>query len=181
MNLKLFGKNTIIYAIGNIGLRASAFLLIPLYTHYLSVKDYGLLATLQITIQIMLIVMSLGVRTGLVRFTREYEEIKLIKDLLGTSTFINFLGGIIVTTISMSFLTPFFRSVLHSQHVHNFIFLVCCSALAQSLSVHIMSYYRAKNESLKFMITGVLSAIFLFFSTLTHFFLIKMDYMHIYA
>ena len=104
MSLKLFGKNTVIYAIGNIGLRAASFLLIPLYTHYLSVSDYGLLATLLITIHIMLIFMSMGMQTTLLCFTKEYDGNNKIKDLLGTSTFINFLGGVAVTCISILFL-----------------------------------------------------------------------------
>ena len=74
MSLKKLGENTAIYAIGNVGLRAASFLLIPLYTHTLSVADYGLLATLLITIQLMLIVMNMGMRTTLVRFLKEHEE-----------------------------------------------------------------------------------------------------------
>jgi len=162
--IRLFARNTSVYAIGNIGLRAASFLLIPLYTYSLSVSDYGLLATLLITIQIMLILMSMGMRITLLRFTKEYEDNNQIKDLLGTTTFVNFLGGGVVTVISLSFLLPVFRSVLYSENVYKFIILTCCAALMQSLSLHIMSYYRARNEAVKFMITGITAAALLFFS-----------------
>lgn len=162
MNLKLFGKNTVIYAIGNVGLRAASFFLIPLYTYSLSVSDYGLLATLLITIQIMVIFMGMGMRTSLVRFTREYEDKNQIKELLGTTTFINFAGGLTVTSISILFLLPFFRSVLHTDNVYKYVMLTCCAALSQSLSIHIMSYYRARNEAVKFMVIGISAAVILF-------------------
>lgn len=162
MNLKLFGKNTVIYAIGNVGLRAASFLLIPLYAYSLSVSDYGLLAILLITVQVMLIFMNMGMATTLLRFTKEYEDNNQIKYLLGTTTFASFIAGVIVTCISFLFLLPFFRGVLHTEDVHKFIILTCSAALAQSLTAHIMSYYRARNEAVKFMITGISAAVLLF-------------------
>ncbi len=166
MDLKLFGKNAVIYAIGNVGLRGASFLLIPLYTHFLSVSDYGLLATLLITIQIMVIFMNLGMRTCLVRFTKEYEDNKQVENLLGTTTFIIFVGGLIVTSISFLFLLPFFRSVLHTDNVHKYLILLCCASLVQSSSTHIMSYYRARNEALKFMIISISAAAILFIANI---------------
>jgi O-antigen/teichoic acid export membrane protein len=162
MNLKLFGKNTAIYAIGNVGLRAASFILIPLYTYTLSVKEYGLLATLLITIQIMLIFMGLGMRMSLVRFAKEYEDKDQIKYLLGTSTFINVAGGLGVAVLTLHYLTPFFQKVLHTEDVHTYLLLTCLGAFMQSLNTHIMSYYRARNEAIKFMSVGISSAILLF-------------------
>jgi O-antigen/teichoic acid export membrane protein len=162
MNLKLFGKNTAIYAIGNVGLRAASFILIPLYTYTLSVKEYGLLATLLITIQIMLIFMGLGMRMSLVRFAKEYEDKDQIKYLLGTSTFINVAGGLGVAVLTLHYLTPFFQKVLHTEDVHTYLLLTCLGAFMQSLNTHIMSYYRARNEAIKFMSVGIFSALLLF-------------------
>ena len=92
MQLKIFGKNAIVYSIGNVGLRAASFILIPLYTHSLSMNDYGLLMTLLLTIQLMLTTMNCGMRPGLIRFTKEYEERNRISALVGTSCFINLLA-----------------------------------------------------------------------------------------
>jgi len=79
----VLGKNSVIYAIGNIGLRGASFLLIPIYTHFLSVSDYGLLAILFMSIQLMLIFANLGMQTCLVRFTKEYEENDCVGVLVG--------------------------------------------------------------------------------------------------
>src|SRR5688572_3983435 len=73
MNLRKFGTNAFLYVIGTVGLRAASFVLIPIYTYSLALDDYGLLAVLLQTAQIMVIVMSLGSRTALVRFAKEYE------------------------------------------------------------------------------------------------------------
>ncbi len=158
MSLKLFGKNTVVYAIGNIGLRAVSFLLIPLYTHSLAIKDYGMLMALLLTNEFMLILMNCGMRPAVVRFAGEYEKDSRISALLGTSCFINILAGLAVTGLSVTLLVPVFRSILHSENVSLSVFLVCCISMCQSLSIHLMDYYRARNESVKFMAAALVSA-----------------------
>ena len=150
MNLKIFGKNTIIYALGNIGLRAASFLLIPLYTHALSVEQYGLLATLLLTIQIMSIFMGLGSRTAFIRFAAEYRDGRM-DQLFGSSVLVNFLGGFIVATLSLTVLLPLFRTMLHLTDVLDLIVLTCLAALAQTLWMHVISYYRARNDGKTFV------------------------------
>src|SRR5438128_1463256 len=52
-DLKLFGKNALIYAGGIATLRLASFVLTPLYVYSLTMSDYGLLAVLSQTFQIM--------------------------------------------------------------------------------------------------------------------------------
>lgn len=161
MNLRLFGKNTAIYAIGNVGLRLASFLLIPLYTNSLSIAEYGLLVILLLMIQMMVIFMNLGAQACVVRYAKEYEALNLISCLLGTSILINVAGAVMVTIVSISFLTPFLRLLLHTDYVRSYLLLTCFAAFAQSLCTNITSYYRAQNESIKFMFVGIVSAIIL--------------------
>jgi O-antigen/teichoic acid export membrane protein len=158
MSLKPFGKNAAVYAVGNVGLRAVSFLLIPLYTHSLPIRDYGLLMTLLLTNEFMLIAMNCGMRPTLVRFIKEYEKNNHGSALLGTSCLMNVLGGLVITCISFTLLLPFFHGILHSGNVKPYIFLLCCASLSQSLTIHLMDYYRAQNESSKFIIASLVSA-----------------------
>ena len=161
MSLKVLGKNTVIYAIGIIGMRAASFLLIPVYTRTLSVSDYGLLAILLLSIQFMLIFINMGMQTSLLRFAKECEASNRIGDLLGTSSLINVIGGLIVASALFTFLISFFRNVLHTHSVDLYVGMACCAALLQSLSMHIMSYYRARGEVFKYAITGISGAVIL--------------------
>jgi len=155
MSLKLFGKNTVIYAIGNLGLRGASFLLIPIYTHFLSVSDYGLLATLLVSIQLMLIFANLGMQTCLVRFAKEYEKSNRIGALVGSCGVLNLLAGLVLTGVSFAFLMPFFRSTLHSDDVRLYVGMACGVVLMESLNTLVMSYYRVQNQALRFSIVGV--------------------------
>jgi O-antigen/teichoic acid export membrane protein len=174
MNLKIFGKNTIIYGIGNISIRAAGFFLIPLYTHALPVKDYGLLATLFLTMQFMVILMSAGMRTSLMRFAREYEDKNMMDKLLGNSLVINLIIGLIIGSIILLFLQPIFRSILHVQDVSTYLVLTLCAALCQTLSFHVLSYFQAQNEAIKFTLTGISAAILLIGANLVLLLIFKM-------
>jgi O-antigen/teichoic acid export membrane protein len=161
MNFKVFGKNTLIYAIGNVGGRMGAFLLIPLYTHSLSLRDFGLLSTLLITIQMMTFVMSLGTYKGFIRFANDYESKNLMGQLLGSALGTTMIGAFLVMGISFVFLLPLFRSLLHTNEVHGYVILTCLAALFQSLYTHMTTYYRVKQEGLKFIITNLTSLMLL--------------------
>jgi O-antigen/teichoic acid export membrane protein len=165
MSLKLLGKNAVIYAIGNIGARAAVFLLIPLYTYSLSVADFGLLATLQVTIRIISVVIGGGMSTTLLRFTKEYEQEHRLNSLLGTSILVVLANGVAVAAVVFALLPWLFRRILHTQDVYSSIALACCAALAEAMSTHVMSYYRARHQAVQFMVTGISTAVLLFVVT----------------
>ena len=74
MSLKNLTKSTLIYSVGTIIIRVSAFVLIPFYTHSLSVSDYGLLSALLLTSQIIIPIVDFGVVSSLMRFMKEFDE-----------------------------------------------------------------------------------------------------------
>ncbi len=165
MSLKLLGKNTVIYAIGNIGTRAAAFLLIPLYIHALSMADFGLLATLQVTIRIIAVLIGGGMRTALVRFAKEYETKGCLSALLGTSIAVNLLSSVVISAVALWLFRPLFESILHTSDVYAYVALSCGAALAHAMNIHITSYFRARQQAIRFMIVGIATAALLFVLT----------------
>jgi len=63
--------HTLIYGFGNYGMRLIGFLLIPVYTRYLSPSDYGVLALVSIFTQALWVFVSLGQSPSLFRFYYE--------------------------------------------------------------------------------------------------------------
>ncbi len=167
--LKLFGKNAVVYSIGTVALRASAFLLIPIYTNFLSLEEYGLLATLLLTIHFMITLVDLGVRSGLMRFVSEYKTGNKLKYLIGSLVVINLTSGIFVTAVSFFFLKPLFVSVLHTEDVTGYLIFTCIAAVVQSVSLNVTSYYRAMNQGRKFMIRNLTVAAILILANLVLF------------
>lgn len=165
MAIKQLGRNTLIYAIGNIGVRAGALLLIPLFTHHLSIADYGLLATLQLTAQIFMIIMNGGMRICILRFTNEHKHNNQLGTLLGTSCAINLLWGVLVTILVFVWLMTFFGRVLHLDNPYPYLGVVCVLAIVQSLTVHLMAYYRVEDKAFTYMIIGIATVVLLIVTT----------------
>jgi len=68
-------KTTIIYLVSNIIEKGMAFLLIPLYTHYLLPKDYGILSILQSLIAIFIIFFTFSLNGAASRFHFDGKEL----------------------------------------------------------------------------------------------------------
>ena len=60
--------NTLIYGLGNYGIKIIGFLLIPLYTRFLTPSDYGVMALVSMYAQVMFVLMNLGQSFSLFRF-----------------------------------------------------------------------------------------------------------------
>ena len=160
-HLKIFVKDTFVYGVGNITVRACSFLLIPLYTHSLSVRDYGLLAILTTTIEILFIIGHIGLRTGVLRFTKECEENGTGGKLIGTAVVINAISGTILTVLSLLLFEPVFKNLFHMANVGEYIVLANLSAFTYSLFILTITYYRARNESRKYVMISALAALIL--------------------
>ncbi|MGD9899090.1 MAG: lipopolysaccharide biosynthesis protein [Calditrichaceae bacterium] len=173
MNLRLFGKNAVIYAVGSMALRGVSFLLIPLYTHALSLSEYGMLATILLTIQILITLIDIGIRSGIIRFQTQYEKENLPGTFLGSAVLLNLIGGGVVTFITVLFFKPVFRIVLHLESVTEIIVLTCLAAVAQSLCVNIMTHYRARNEGMKYMIANGAVAVLLMIANIIFLLILK--------
>jgi len=67
-SLKRLGRDTILYGVASVLSRVVAFVMLPIYTRYLTPSDYGLLAILDLSLEIALLLFSAGASAGLMRF-----------------------------------------------------------------------------------------------------------------
>ncbi|MCW8848558.1 MAG: oligosaccharide flippase family protein, partial [Melioribacteraceae bacterium] len=159
MSLKSFSHNTIIYSVGTIALRFTSFLLIPLYTQYLTKSDFGLLQTLLFTIQIILTINEFGMRTALMRFFPDYENSHMIDKLLGSSIFLNIITGSTLVTFALFIPDSFLSDIFHIDIIPNIVLVTVLVGVTQSLNRGILSYFRAKDQSIPFMMFSLISSI----------------------
>jgi O-antigen/teichoic acid export membrane protein len=83
-------KNTQIYFIGNVLNRLGAFLLLPLYTHYLTPSEYGTLELVLVSVALVKVLMGMNMSHATLRFYFEYPT-KEERDQL-TSTMLLFVN-----------------------------------------------------------------------------------------
>ena len=100
-NLRLTAKNSFIYSIGNLSVKLTGLVLIPIYTNpkYLSVEQYGILGILEITSLIIIAVIELSLTQSITRWYWDSEYVNKQKSMfftvLSTSCLFYFLIPVI--------------------------------------------------------------------------------------
>ena len=87
--------------------QAAGFFLLPIYTHYLSPADYGIVNAMQVLGAILLVLFTLAIDRSIYRLYFDYKTDKGKKDFLGTVT-ISFL----LISISVLLLLFVFRGIV---------------------------------------------------------------------
>lgn len=151
---KLF-KNSVIFAIANLGTKIMTVLLVPFYTYVLSTEQYGTVDMIITTISLLLPVVSLSIFDSVLRFgmDRRYK-----KNTILTSSIIIMIIGF---TISMIFI-PIISFV---EDVSSYILLFYLILIAQGLNSIFSQFVRANGDIKLFAANGVLNTfITLFFN-----------------
>ncbi len=165
MNLMSFGKNTLFYAIGIIVIRLTTFLLIPLYTHYLTQEEYGLLATLLFTSEIIITINDVGMRSAFMRFFSEFSGKNKLSELIGSSISLNIITGIILIIVASLIPDSYIAKIFNTKVIDYIIILTICAGVAKTLSLNILSYFRVKNLGGSYLIISLVTSIILFIIT----------------
>ena len=61
-------RHSFVYGVGGVLVKGVGFFLLPLYTHYLSPPDYGLLEVLEVSISLLAMFLNMGVTAALLRY-----------------------------------------------------------------------------------------------------------------
>ena len=82
---KLLARHSLVYGLGNLLSKVTGFLMIPIYTRFLSPSDYGTLELLTLTSEVIAIIISGRISSGIARFYFEYEDDRDRADVISTS------------------------------------------------------------------------------------------------
>jgi O-antigen/teichoic acid export membrane protein len=100
-------KDSIIYSFGNLSTKILGFILIPLYTKYLSVEDYAILAILEISAQLIVAVFGFRFSSALLRLFWDEEYVNNQKAMFFTSlsflTIVSFISIVAFSFFSHNF------------------------------------------------------------------------------
>ena len=171
--LKRLAKTSAIYLLGNIANRLGAFLLLPLYTHRLTVQQYGLLELLYSTIAMISVMVSLGLSHATLRFYFEFKE-KIDRDAVITTNLI-VMSALCAGVMSVLY---YWRTALAGLILDDPLFAstltICFAIIVLELTAEIlMAYLRAKEYAFLFVGLSVLRLVVQVAGSL--FFLVVLD------
>jgi len=151
------GKNTIIVFVGNFGAKLIGFLMLPLYTRWLSVSDYGLTDILNTYVSLLTYIVSCCISDSIFIFPKdESEENKREYFSSGFlfAIFMMVLTAIIFYTLSLAFPNvnnSFFNNIW-------FIYWMVIVAILQQLT---QQFTRSIDKMFVYGSTGIVNTVFL--------------------
>lgn len=101
--LKSFIKHSFIYSLGNLIAKALGFFFIPIYTRYLTPKDYGILELLELTATIISMFLGMRIGVAIIRFYYDFEKEIEKQELIGTSLLILLFIALLIIIFSQLF------------------------------------------------------------------------------
>jgi O-antigen/teichoic acid export membrane protein len=106
-------KNTSLYSIGTILPKAASFILLPIYTSFLSVDEYGIISAMIVFNAFLTILITLNIERSIFRLYYDYETAAQKKEYIGT-VFISILCFSTIM-IGVMFLTRDYISLIYKS------------------------------------------------------------------
>jgi len=97
--LKNVSKNTFIYGIGTVAVKSVTFFFIPLYTHYLSVFEVGIIVLLEVLEVLYIAIAPLGIFGALWRFFNPEKKAGREKEFISSNILFIFAVNAVFCTI----------------------------------------------------------------------------------
>jgi len=139
--------HTMIYGLGNYGIKVFGFLLIPLYTRYLTTADYGVMALVSMYTQVMFILMNLGQSTSLFRFYYEHDTDEGRARVVAASLWIVLLFALPLAAVPLLFNQGLAELILGSESLWFLMCLGTATVLCKVLLRMPFAIMRAEEQS----------------------------------
>ena len=170
--IKFLLTHSSIYGLGTVTSRLVAFLLLPLYTRYLTPKDYGILELIDITTGTIALVVSLGIIRSMSRFYYDEKDLNNRNIVVSTSYVVYASIAILCSFFLFSF-TDFIAEIsLKSRSYGNFFTISFISMLLGGLIDIGVMYLRLIKKSyiyISITISRLFILIFLNILLIAHF------------
>ena len=148
--LRTLGRHAFIYGSGFLLARAVGFLLLPLYTRFLTPEDYGAIELLDLTGFMLATVMSLGMEQAIMKYYHAYSEPADRHRVLSTAMIFATVSGLAIILAMLPARGLLARYVLGSPRYADLLYLSFVTLLVATLLKLEKTMLRAQNLSTLF-------------------------------
>lgn len=140
-----------VYLLGNILQRAVSFIMLPIYTHYLTPADYGVLELLSMVIDFVAIIFGLRVADAVFRYYAKYKEQRDKNEVITTSMFLLLILNVMGVFLIWSTAGLLSHMVFGESAKASLLMLFSFTLLTQSLVSVPMVFLKARQKSFTFL------------------------------
>lgn len=151
-----FAKHSAIYAIGNALNRVGAFLLLPIYTNFLSTAEYGVIELFYAVAIVILSVLSVGLSHATLRFYFDYDDEGSRRALVSTNLLASLVLGAFGAGVIALWHSEIARMLFPNADYSRGMLLILLSLVFQLSSEICEAYVRARENSLLFVVISAI-------------------------
>ena len=157
MSLKTLGKESLVYGFGHVISRLITFLLLPIYTHAFSTKEYGIISLAYAFMGFALVVYKYGMDTALMKFSVQSEHSdrkSYISSIYMMQFFTSLIFSLFLFLIRNSISEP-----IIGINDGSLISLIAVVIFLDNLWSHHLLILRSENKSISFILLNLLNVI----------------------
>lgn len=124
MNIRTLFKDSAIYGIGNFVFKAISFLVFPLYTHALSVSDFGVMELIVTAVGVVALTTNLGLNNAVQRFYLDKDTEKHEQPVLVTTGLVCMNAWGSMMFVISAYVVYVFRDWLLQNYELNYIYIL---------------------------------------------------------
>ena len=153
--IKEISKHSIIYTISNFLTKATGLILIPVYTHFLTTSDYGIVSNVLAIINFLSVVYIFGMNAVWGRYFFDFADKSTEqKKFFGSTFFPLILGGLILNILLSFFGEGLFQTLIPDLDFSPFVLLAIWTAFFAVVFNLKLTLFRVRQQSLQF---GIIS------------------------
>lgn len=145
------GKHALIYAIGMLLSRAVSFVMLPVYTRYLTPADYGVMALIEMTLDFIAIIGGGNLALGVFRFYHKTDDEEARRRIVSTSFLLVGLLYFLVGGAVFAAANPMSRILFDDIGQAGVIRIAAMNLAAGSLMIVPMTFARVRDLSRLFV------------------------------
>ena len=144
-----FSKEFVIYILGEFFSKSLLFILLPIYTSYLSLEDFSIVSLITVIWPLLIILFGVGFSTFIIRGMYEYKDQKtFLSTVFAFAMTVALVVGFLIHYFG-DFLFPlFFKDLNYKPYLQYAVFF----AFFRLFYNHVLSVYRAKRQPLTVVI-----------------------------
>lgn len=146
--------NSLIFAIGNLGSRFIAIIMVPLYTRFMTTSEYGQVDLVTTAISLLLPIISLAIGQAVIRFAVAYSESDDRKRIFSNAVALNILGTLLLGLVFL-ILQPF--HLFHGLLAY-FTILLILQLFGDTISQFVRGIGRVRQYAINGILTTIITA-----------------------
>lgn len=172
-DIRLFIRSTLIYLVGNVFAKALSFLLLPIYTKYLTPGAYGLYDLSNTYNTFIQSILFLDIFAGIMRYMFDYNKEERDKPIVNGLAIFALSSALYALVMLIAQLTG-----IQAFHYAWLLYFVGVASVFQQIVGYIA---RADGKNRYFVYGGIIGAVFNFGTSLIFYVYLHLDYQYIFV